>query len=195
MTNSDKIGVNLRRIVPKMVIEINKVKVVPMLELNANLRKRIFVDGKAENGKIGSYSTKPSYVSVEGQKNRTGSQVSNKGLKARGKYGDTKFKNGKQRKSAYFETGYAGLRKALGRQNRFVDLNLTGNLEKSIVVGTRAKGVSLGFKDSESAKLAGYHEEKFGKDIFNVTESEEKEVIKAIDEMVDDIFENLISKL
>ena len=62
----------------------------------SNLR-RIHNDGKAANGSnIGSYSTKPMYVSLK---------ASPRKFTPKGKTGKTKFANGKSHKSGYFRDG------------------------------------------------------------------------------------------
>lgn len=125
------------------------------VKVAAELKARVFNRGEDATGsQIGSYSTKPIYVSIAGQT----SQVRRSGLKPRGKKkGETKAarssktvttikkfkgdseeftsKTKRERKTMYFPDGYAGFRAAVGRQNTKVDLFLTGDLATSINPG------------------------------------------------------------
>lgn len=175
----------------------NNALVVVTKELEGTMKKRIFDRGRSVGGgKIGSYSTKPMYVSKEGAKKQYGSQINLGGLTPQGKpdekgkfrtgvrsynietrrAGRSKsyFKNGKKRNSRYFAGGYREFRKAVGRQNKYVDLNLTGTLEKSITTGKRGNRVVLGFIRDRELLLAERHEKKYRKSIFSPSRTEEK---------------------
>lgn len=87
----------------------------------AKMGERIFDEGKTQSGQnIGSYSTKPIYVSLSVAPKPKGAPT--------GKSGKSKFKDGKGHKSKYFDDGYKGYRDNVGRQTGFVDLSLTGEL-------------------------------------------------------------------
>ncbi len=60
--------------------------------------------------------------------------VATSGIKPEGKFGQTKFKNGKPHKTKYLKGGYAELRDLTGRQSEKVDLNFSGSLFNSIKV-------------------------------------------------------------
>lgn len=151
-----------------------------MFELEADLKDRIFLDGKdSEGSAIGNYSTKPIYVSVSGT-----SQVRSSSLKPRGKNSQKgqrnqgTFKNGKERKSMYLPGGYSEYRKVVGRQNKTVDLNLTGSLLKDIRVDP-SEGISrLVFTTDEKVKIAAGNETRFGKTIFDPTSQEIENLIE-----------------
>lgn len=163
-------------------------------KLEATFKRRIFTQGKASNNsKIGTYSTEPMYVSLAGAKSTYGSQIRTSSLRGKGNSGSGKFKNGKNRRSMYFPDGYSGFRKQMGRQNKFVDLNLTGSTEKSIQTGKRANNrVVMGFISNRKTSIADNLERKYGKSIFAVTKSEEKdtrtdfleEVVRNLDRVV-----------
>lgn len=86
---------------------------------------RIFVEGKdSADSNIGKYSTKPFYLNPKN---------SPKKFAPKGKTGQTKFKTGKKagqnHKTRYFADGYKGFRNLIGRQTKFVDLSLVGDLQ------------------------------------------------------------------
>lgn len=75
--------------------------------------KRIFSQGKdSTGGKIGSYSVKPIYISGDDAPRA----VNHKG------------KTGKKIKGGYYKGGYKQFRKQQGRESKFVNLRLTGEL-------------------------------------------------------------------
>lgn len=87
---------------------------------------RIFVNAKKVDGSnIGEYVNKPVYISPNTNK------VLPK-FPLRGKSGDTKFKNGKEHKTGYFEN-FLDFKKEVGRNKRVqsVDLFLTGDLQRN----------------------------------------------------------------
>ena len=82
---------------------------------------RIFVEGKdSADSSIGKYSTKPLYLNPK---------KSPKKFAVKGKTGKSKFKNGKPHQTRYFADGYKGFRNTIGRQTKFVDLSLVGDLQ------------------------------------------------------------------
>lgn len=94
-------------------------------DATAKMGERIFDDGKKESGaKIGSYSTKPIYISAAAVPKPKGRPI--------GKTGKSKFESGKKagqdHAMRYFASGYKGYRENIGRQASFVDLSLTGEL-------------------------------------------------------------------
>lgn len=78
-----------------------------------------------------------------------------------GDYKDGPYKN-KIRKDGGYQTGY-------------VDLQLTGGLLFSIVVGDGVGHKVLGYNNIEAAKIAGYNEERYKKPIFEPS-AEEKAI-------------------
>lgn len=160
-----------------------------MIELRAEFIDRIFQDGRdSDNGKIGSYSTKPIYVSPDSLT----SQVGKSGLKPKGKNPNSKakFKNGKARKSQYFPDGYKGFRAAVGRQNEAVDLFLTGSLRGDIRLGSLDGRVELAFTTDKQVQIAAGNESRFNKTIFAPTESELDIVVERWRDEVSNAFLN-----
>lgn len=168
--NPERLKANLAAAVKRVLETQQRVVVESMLNLQADMIERVFDAGIDANGsKIGSYSTKPIYVSLAGQS----SQVRSSSLKGAGKYSrDPKFKNGQPRKSQYFPDGYSGYRAAVGRQNQKVDLRLTGSLLRSIQVGQTQSTVTLGFNNDKEFMKAVGNEERFNKTIFSASEAE-----------------------
>lgn len=77
----------------------------------------------------------------------------------------------------YTSKSYIEYRKKRGRQTSKVDLQLEGNLLKSIVVGKTDDGYQLFFNNSEQKKIAGYQDIRYGK-TFEISEAEHKELLK-----------------
>lgn len=156
-------------------------------------KRRIFASGSTRDGsRIGSYSSRPTYVSIAKSKRSTGSQVDNSKLKPRGKNSNSpKFKNGKPRKSRYFPGGYKEYRQDLGRQSAKKDFFLTGELERSIQVGKNGKSVVIGFLKDEKYELASNLEKQSGKAVFTFSD---QEVEKALD-LVEERLEAELNKL
>lgn len=150
-----------------------------MLSLYADFKDRIFQDGlDADGSQIGSYSTKPIYVSIDSNT----SQVRKSSLKPKGKHSDKDFKNGKKRKSQYMPGGYSQYRTVVGRQNQKVDLFLTGSLMGSIVLGESGNARTIGFLTDEKVEIAEGNQNRYGKTIFAVSSDELSKFEDAVEE-------------
>lgn len=166
------------------VIEVQQISIqTAMFELQADYLQRIFKDGQDSDGnKIGQYSTKPFYAG------KGNSQVRSSSIKPVGKNGETKFKNGKQRKTQYLSGGYKEYRAIVGRQNTKVDLALTFALRGSIQVGIGTNGSTLSFNsDKELAKARG-NEKRFNKTIFDASKVEIDTLVNNYQKEVEDAF-------
>ena len=109
----------------KLMIEIGST-------IQANTLERVHEDGLDSNlQNIGQYdTTTPIYINPDKAPRKTASKAKGiEGLKRAGKYGDTKFKNGKPHKTAY-NANYKALRNKIGRRIDKVDLNFSGKLSK-----------------------------------------------------------------
>jgi hypothetical protein len=180
--NTTKFLANLAAVTAKKRAQLG---LEAVLNLEVDYKRRIFLNGQATNGRrIGKYSTDPMYVSIQGFKDQVGSQVRASALKPKGKDGSSKFRSGKLKKSRYLGGGYSELRRIVGRQNSYVDLNLTGSTDNSITTGRRAKGAALGYNNLERADLANKLEQKYGKDIFTVSKKEEEAVSKFLEDQI-----------
>lgn len=146
------------------LVDRDKTLRIAALSTHAVNKNRIFGEGgDADGGKIGSYSTEPTYIS-----NR------NSPVKVRpvGKNGDTTFSDGTPHKSAYFHGGYKEYRSTIGRQTSTVDLRLSGQMESSYVVKAQGNIYVSGFLNPLDDLKADGNEERFEKEIFALSEKE-----------------------
>lgn len=65
------------------------------------------------------------------------------------------------------------VRKDGGYQVGYVDLQLTGGLFFSIVIGDNGPRKVLGYNNIDAAKIAGYNEERYSKNIFLPSQEEQ----------------------
>ena len=193
---------NMESVVQSINLKVGKLKDSKRLlgivaeQLTGDLIIRIHEDGKdADGGKIGSYSTKEMYVSLNYLSNelrQTGGVGKNKGkrLTAKGKFSsDAKFKNGKARKSRFFEGGYKEFKSEIfGDSN--VTLTLTGSLQGdlSFEYDKASGGYTIGYSNY-GGELYKHLEEHFGKvgRIFIASDDEINEAILGAKEMVNHI--------
>lgn len=155
----------------------------------SDMVERIFVRGADSfNRPIGTYSTKPTYI------NPVESPVS---FAPRGKEGNTRFNNGKQHKTKYFERGYKQFRRQIGRQSSFTNLRLTNDLQSDVsnnVVSKSSGTVAqnprprmvnvneyvIDLRDANLKKVKGL-ERKYGTKIFRHTKQEKKRILDTIE--------------
>jgi hypothetical protein len=174
-----------------------------LLDMEADIKRRIFLNGLDANGtKIGSYSTEPIYVSIKGAKKRYGSQIPTSKLKGKGKADSSKskFKNGNSRRSQYFKDGYSGFRKLMDRDTSTVNLDLTSNLQNSILTGTNGNIGTIEFisgnlktGDVDGQTLAGYLEEHFGdKKIFSASQGEVDLLNQALEQAANEYLQRFL---
>jgi hypothetical protein len=155
------------------------------------VKTRIHEEGKAaDNTSIGVYSTRPLYVSLSASPLK---------FTARGKNSDATFKvkkssltskkvssekvgvlkNGKIRKSGYFEQGYKQFKTEIGRNELgTVNLSLTGQLNAQLTVQPTSRGYGYGWPDEEKLKRAKALERKYKKKVWALTEDETQTVIQ-----------------
>jgi len=142
----------------------------------AEMKHRIQNEGKATSGgSIGSYSTKPLYIS------KKSNPVGDAGL-ALGKE-DSKgerhsvFKSGKPHTSVYFPRGYKQYKTQVGRNViGTVNLTLTGTFMNLMNVYPTDRGWGIGWPDGALFKRAVFFEsgKKYGKRIFGASVRERK---------------------
>lgn len=142
--------------------------------VHAEQMERVFVKGQATTGSIGSYnSTKPLYVNPK---------TAPRNFPTKGKTGKTKFDNGKSHKTGFF-TSYKSFRASQGRQTSFVDLKLSGQLQRDMSNSLTRLNPSVwvtGTKNKANSKKAEGAEAKYG-NIFNLSKTEKedfKEVLR-----------------
>jgi hypothetical protein len=163
----------LRSIVDdKLMIEIGST-------VQANTLERIHEDGLDSNLRnIGSYdTTTPIYINPDKAPRKTANKAKGiEGLKRAGKYGDTKFKNGKPHKTAY-NANYKALRNKIGRRIDKVDLNFSGKLSKEFGLELKAENqVDLGFLTEYGTTISEGLETKYGKKIWDITDNDIKDI-------------------
>jgi len=115
----------------------------------AQQKKRIFQQGKdSSGGKIGTYSTNPISISKKNQARNTG--------------------------KTYFKGGYRQYKSLTGKGSNTVNLRNTDQMMMDLGTTVVAKGqYGIGFNNHFNADKAEWNEEKYDKDIFTTTTSED----------------------
>jgi len=118
--------ITLRELIETMGDNIEKIESgkslgIAVVSVTAEMGTRIFAKGLDSNAdKIGNYnSTNPIYVNPN---------KSPKKFATKGKTGETTFENGKKHKTGFFKS-YKDFRGAIGRENSFVNIDLSGDLK------------------------------------------------------------------
>ena len=161
----------------KAIGDVNRVLRELAIDGAAAVAKRVQNDGeKADGSQIGEYSTKTlAFGKITG---KFGSIATKKQMSKRMKaFGDTDE----------FYGGYKEFRQSLGLQTDFIDLTLTGAMFGDWIpspLDDNSWGV--GFKSADSAKIAGYHEERFGT-IFALSKEEEEQAIETLNRIINQI--------
>ena len=143
-------------------------------QLLGDIVHRIHNEGKnASGGQIaGNYSTKPIYVSLTAFVR----QGSPKGKTSN----SATLKNGKPRKSSYFQDGYKGFKQnQTGNTN--VNLVLTGQLQNDLLIGRSGENFGLSF-GSYGLELSKNLEAHYSAIIWFPTDKEYKNMTIAINE-------------
>lgn len=144
-------------------------------DTHSKMLERIFEQGKKQDGSdIGEYDTKkPLYINPV---------FAPKSFAPKGKNGSTKFENGTNHKTAYFES-YAEYRKKIGRKTDKVNLVLSGLLQSDFgrgVIKISDFVYTSRVSTERSKKIIEGMNEKYG-EVFGLTESEKvnfKEILK-----------------
>lgn len=174
---------NLRAALTAVVSWKNRTQTVAMKQLEADMKERVFNDGKAADGSsIGHYSIKPLYATQDEFSVR--SKFKPQGKNSSSQY----FQTGNKRKSQYVPGGYKELRAIQGFSTETVNLDYTGSLRHSITVGTVGTNVVLGFADKERFEIAEGNEGRFHKEIFTPSKRERETVTKVVFHELDKIF-------
>lgn len=166
-----------------------RVETAACYAVEAEHKNRIFNEGKASNGsKIGNYSGDPIYV---GKEQLTGLPKGK--FRPQGKHSKSKkFKNGNSRKTMYHKDGYSQFRRTVGRQNKHVDLNLTGTTMNQLQTGTKSGKVTYGFTAERAVEIMQSNEKRFGKEIVKVNNQEQQIAINAANKEVLAILETIL---
>lgn len=153
-----------------------RLQLVATKALEAEHKDRVFVQGRATNGsRIGTYSTRPIYASPQRLAGLPTARI-----RPQGKSGARRFKSGHPRRSRYFAGGYRELRRTVGRQSQYVDLNLTGTTLSQLVVGrSNGRRVSYGFSAMRPLHILEGHEAKYRKVIITPSRRERITAVNA----------------
>ncbi len=114
-------------------------------------KDRIFKSGNdANNAKIGNYSTRPISIAKKDQARNTG--------------------------QTFFPGGYAEYKRAVGKNPGYVNFRNTDQMMMDYGVVGSSGSYGYGFHNPENFEKSQFLEEKFGKDVFELT-SRETEVL------------------
>lgn len=139
----------LKNLVDKInsTIRSERVKRVALTTTLAIHKPRIFVKGQdASGGTIGQYGTNPISISKKAQARNTG--------------------------KTYFKGGYAQYKSAIGKNPGYVNLQNTGQEMMDYGIVFNGSDFGFGFQNSLNADKAGWHTEKYNKEIFALSDSE-----------------------
>jgi hypothetical protein len=208
---------NMNRVLTKLKTNLMSIDAIEKLTkevaigVRASNMRRVHNEGKSVSGSlIGSYSTKPIYISVAKSPRRISPQGKPSGkTRVKKKYGTysyedetgreiikrevigretvavggkTKFKNGKPLKSRYFGDGYKGFRNKIGRETSIVNLQLTGSLKADFNMVKTNNGWSIGF--DKKAEIANGLEKHFNKIIWGVSEQDRVSINQIISNFI-----------
>ncbi len=155
---------------------VNNAALPAFKEFEADYKERIFVRGlNSANKRIGQYSTEPFYINPKAETLRG---VKRGGIKPMGKFGQTRFKNGKPHKTKYLRQGYQQLRQLTGRKSGYVDLNFSGASLQTMQAGLKSGRLVFGFTDSKRQLILESQEVRFGTSIFSPTPTEREELVE-----------------
>lgn len=173
---SKEFAIRLERKI-KALEEDNKPFEIGVTTIISDLIPRVFEEGvSSDGGRIGQYdSSTPLYVNTS--KN---ARIKNN---PKGKNGESKFKNGKPKVTTYYEN-YKDFRQKQGCESSFVNLDLTGELQRDLANGLYkidSNNFSLTVKQDINSKKIEGNEKRFGKEIFDLTKEEEEKLIDIID--------------
>lgn len=126
-------------------------------------KPRIFKEGfDAKGSKIGTYSTKPISISKDKQARNTG--------------------------KTYFKGGYAEYKRDIGKFQGFVNLRNTDQMSQDYGLVGSGGNYGFGFQNSENYNKSQWMEQKYGKDIFDISKNE-------LEVLADVTVENFIKSL
>jgi hypothetical protein len=186
----DSITRLINKIGNRIAKKSNRIEIVVLKTVEGLMKRRIFNSGIASDGsKIGNYSTRPILVGASSFANKS---------KARNVLGSKKrrrdeidWRTVKGRRLAVFPGGYKQLRRVQGFQTAYVDLEVNGDLRRSIVVGKSGTDNVIGFFNDDQRIIGRAQEDRFKKDIFAISTKELKEMDRAFIREVDAILKGL----
>lgn len=142
--------------------ELRKAMETGARDILPDVADRVFTQGKATDGSdIGSYSTKPIYISKKNSPRSAGIV---------------------KKKTLFFPGGYKEFKGAIGR-GEDVNLKVFGRLQSDYLTPLKKdtlKGLSFELKEAVNAEKKEGNEKRFGKDIFNLNQVEKDRVVNTI---------------
>jgi hypothetical protein len=140
------------------VIQSDKLMRIALTTTLSVHKPRIFQKGMdADGGKIGTYSTKKISISKKNQARQTGKTV--------------------------FEGGYSEYKTAIGKNPGYVNLRNTDQMMMDYGIVVSAGQFGFGFQNDENYNKSQWMEEKYNKDIFDLSKEEEEvlsDTLKAV---------------
>ena len=94
----------------------------------------------------------------------------------------------------YNSVGYKKYRKSRRRQTKYKDLELEGDLRRSLTVGTNKKDFVFGFATDKARLIGGYQESQTNKEIFNPTADEIKQINKQLINSIEQCLKTTLKK-
>jgi hypothetical protein len=121
-------------------------------------KPRIFQQGFDSKGsKIGTYSSKPASISRKQQARDTG--------------------------RSFFKGGYAEYKRAVGKNPGYVILRNTDQMYMDYGIQGSGLNYGFGFQNSENYNKSQWMQEKYHKDIFDISRNEEKVLTEVLTEL------------
>ena len=188
MSEISKITQLLKLLRAKVESETPRIVTTAAFSVLAELQDRIFRDGKAaDDSQIGSYSSDEIWIKIPYQ------GVNNSRFKKKGKPKGKDKKAKETKETMYFVGGYSEFRKKAGRQNDKVDLSLSGELARNVIVGKKGDSIVIGISTSENVKKAESLEKMYKKTIFKLTNEEKSLFLRIINRELETLFKNIFS--
>jgi hypothetical protein len=179
--------------VNKQITNLQRLQITQsaVMDVKTMIDKRVFKDGlRSDNVPIGRYGGKPFYLSPDSSPVALGKkEKKTQTFLLKGKNGNTKFKNGKPHKTAYFQD-YGAYRRATGRQTNTIDLRYTADLQKDfgasmqVLNGNWVLGTN---RRINTVKMLG-NEKRFGV-IFDLSNKEKTYYITIVKKNILKIYE------
>lgn len=173
-----KVKVNLSGLAGLKDFSIDGIMRTIATSMLGEMSTRIYENGQAsDGGEIGQYNaTNPLYVNPKNAP---------RGFPTIGKTGRSKFKSGLPHKTGYFPS-YKAFRDEVGRPTDRVNLSLTGTMNNQCQVIATEGGYGLGWSNPDYYKRATGFQEKYGKPIWDVTESESAMITEIANQGIQD---------
>lgn len=132
-----------------------RAKKVALSTVLAVHKPRIFESGLYANGaKIGTYSTRPASISAKNQARNTG--------------------------QTYFPGGYSEYKTAIGKNPGYVILRNTDQMQNDYGLIQGGDEFGFGFQNQENHNKSIWMQDKYGKDIFALTDKEFEVFVTAL---------------